>query len=290
MSKRSNLLLLCLLLLCTTAFIMTEPTTVPAKLNPGVVFEIEVTDHRKSPPSTEITEMSIEGSNIVIQNQTTAKSKHPSKTIFRGERREVIMVDDKEKGYYVMDEAAMKSLAGQAAAAMQQMEEALKNVPADQREMVEKMMRERMPNTGVGQPAANTEVKKTGEKAQKAGYPCVKYQVLRDGQKIRELWITDWDNIDGGAEAGVAFKEMGAFFDKLWNSMPAFASGGFLGGSDNPYSEMNFDLGFPVEGSSFDEDGSLDQEWQLKSARRERLDPSAFEPPSGYKRRSMGPQ
>ena len=47
--------------------------------------------------------------------------------------------------------------------------------------------------------------------------------------------------------------------------------------------------GFPVVTSEFGEDGSLEGESALRSAKRQTIDPDAFEPPSGYKRQEMLP-
>ena len=49
----------------------------------------------------------------------------------------------------------------------------------------------------------------------------------------------------------------------------------------------SFDLGFPVVTRELGDDDSLEGESILRSARRQTLDPDAFEPPSGYKRREM---
>ena len=134
-----------------------------------------------------------------------------------------------------------------------------------------------------------TEVRRTGERANKGGYPAVKFEVLRGTAKVRELWTTDWNNIDGGDEAADAFRAMGAFFRAIMDSMATSPGGGALG-ADNPWADMNFDNGFPVVINGFGEDGSLEDESNLRRTRRQRIDPDAFEPPSGYKRRSMGPR
>ena len=105
-------------------------------------------------------------------------------------------------------------------------------------------------------------------------------------KKIRELWITSWKNIDGGNEAKNAFAAMNTFFEDMKDM---FGAGGFPGGS-NPYNEMVLVDGFPVVVNNFNEvDGSLEDESILKSTKRRTLDPADFEPPSGYKRRSMMP-
>lgn len=143
---------------------------------------------------------------------------------------------------------------------------------------------------GAMKPRSKPEVRKTGERAEKNGYPCVKYEVFRDGRKIREIWTTDWDNVEGGDEAWEAFGAMAEFFEALLEKMPAMPGGGDPLGGQNPYDEMNLENGFPIVTSEFGEDGSLESESSLKSARQQRLDPSAFEPPAGYKRMSMGPR
>ena len=68
-----------------------------------------------------------------------------------------------------------------------------------------------------------------------------------------------------------------------------------MGGAGIPFSagrhafdELDQLGGFPVLTREFGDDGSLEAESVLKSARRQTLDPDAFEPPSGYKRQSMG--
>ena len=45
--------------------------------------------------------------------------------------------------------------------------------------------------------------------------------------------------------------------------------------------------GFPVVTREFADDGSLQQETALRSAKRQTIDPDTFEPPSGYKQQEM---
>jgi len=255
----------------------------------GVVYEIEVTDHEQSPPRSEGIEAAVEGRHLKMAIASGGRGKQGD-MIYHGDRREVVVVDHEDKSYQVIDEATMKEIAGQVGSAMSQMQEALKNVPEDQRKMVEEMMKQRMPKKPAERPLA--QFKNTGERASKNGYPCVKYEVLRDGRRIRELWVTDWDNVEGGGEVADAFKGMSRFFRELMDSISSAAGGaGDLFGPDGN-SLMSFDEidGFPVVTSEFGDDGSLEGESALRSARRRTLDPAEFEPPSGYKRRQMFPQ
>ncbi len=269
----------------TFAMFLFAPALALAPALAGVVYEIEVKDHEQSPPKTESIEAAVEGRHLKMGIASQGKGAQ-GEMIFRGDRREMVVVDHENESYTVIDEAAMAAIAGQVSSAMSQMQEALKNVPADKREMIEKMMKEKMPQQAPQRPTS--ELKRTGDKGTQAGYPCVKYEVLRDGRKVRELWVTDWSNIEGGKEVVGAFEDMADFFRELMDSIPDFGQGGDMG--DPAFEHMREIGGFPVITREFGDDGQLEDESTLRSATRRDLDPDAFEPPSGYKRRSMGPQ
>ena len=252
----------------------------------GIVYEIEVKDHEQSPPRTESVEAAVEGKNLKMDVLPDRSGRGGGKMIFRGDRREMVVVDDDDKSYYLMDKETLGQLAGQVAGVMGQMQEALKNVPESERRKIEEMMKQRMPPQAPERP--RSELRRTGEKGTRNGYPCVKYEVFRDGRKIRELWVTDWSNVEGGEDVVDVFEDMADFFQEIMDSMPDFGQGGPV--EDPVFAHMREIGGFPVVTREFDDDGSLEDESTLRSARRRTLDPSEFEPPAGYKRRSMGPQ
>lgn len=273
------------------ALLATSPTVA------GVVYEIDVTDHEQSPPRQESLEMSVEGPSLTMDILPSGdRESGRGKMIFRGDRGEngeVVIVDDDQKTYYVMDDASIRAMAGQVGAAMGAMEETLKNLPKDQRDQIEKAMKEHggaMGGMGGGTSRSKPELQPTSERATKNGYPCVKYVVWQDGRKIREIWTTDWSNVEGGGEARDAFRGLGNFFEAMWEAMPELPGGAGPFGGEDPFSELNLENGFPVVVTGFGEDGDVDDESKLRSSRRQRLDPSAFEPPAGYKRMSMGPE
>ena len=289
-----------------TGFMHGDSSNEDKPFNPGVVFEIEVKDHEQSPPKTSEMEVVIEGRNIAIPVSSSDGQSGRGKMIFRGDRGEngeVVVVDDDKKTFYVMDDETVRALSGMVAAtqtnANKMIEEALKNMPKEQQEAIRQAQQQAISSekaamaggmAGAMKPRSKPEVKRTGERGEKQGYPCVKYEVFQDGRKIREIWTTDWDNIDGGDEAEDAFRGMGAFFEALWKALPPMPGGEDPFGGQNPYDEMNFENGFPVVSIGYGEDGGLEDESWLKITRRQRIDPSAFEPPSGYKRMSMGPR
>lgn len=259
-----------------------------APLWAGVVYEIDVTDHEGSEPSTHSMEVMAEGGNLKMEIAPGEKNDRGDMIFRSGERREMVVVDHNDKSYMVMDEATIRAIGGQISQAMKQVEQALESVPEGQREQMRKLFEERMPKAAAAT-RPQKELRKTSERAEKAGYPCVKYEVWQDGRKVRELWVTGWDRVEG-REAADAFEEMSAFFQEM---MDAFSSaGGPLGGGmdDNFYEFMKDLEGFPVVTNEFGEDGSLDSESTLRSFEERDLDPDAFEPPSGYRLRTMGPQ
>jgi len=251
----------------------------------GVVYEIEVKDHEQSPPKTEETQVASDGKNISM-DIAPGEDGSRGKMIFRGDRREMVVVDDDNQTYTVIDKAAVDAISGQVSDAMKQVDEMLKNLPKEQQDAIKRAQASGMggmPGLGATAPPKR-EVRITGERDSKNGYPCVKYEELRDERKVRELWVTDWSNIEGGGDVVNAFEDMADFFAELLDSIPNFGQGG---GPDAAFTEV-FTHGFPVLTREFDpETGAVVSEAGLRSAKRQTIDPDAFEPPSGYKRQEM---
>ncbi|MDH3588503.1 MAG: DUF4412 domain-containing protein [Gammaproteobacteria bacterium] len=251
----------------------------------GATFVLEGKDVTTS--GSTVTEILIDGKNIKITESGSSED-----FIYNGQRRQMITVDHLEKRYMTMDVETAKEMYGgmreQSASfggeANRMMQEALKNVPADQRAMVEEMMKNKMPQGQMPQTSAPSvsEVKKTKERAKKAGYPTVKYEIWQDGRKAQELWVTDWDNVKGGSDVQQSFEDMAAFSRELME-----ATGGAAHGDDSAFEYMKEINGFPVMTREFDDSGELRSEDILRSAEGRSIDPDDFEPPSGYKRQEM---
>ncbi len=247
----------------------------------GVVYEIEVTDHSAGAAGTSGSRISVEGP-LLKMDVISGSNDMDGEMIYRGDRREMVVVNDKDESYFVLDEEQMKAMAAQINQAMSAMEQALAAVPEGQREKMREMMNKRMPmQTNQREPA---ELKKTGETDTINGYPCVKYQVWRAGILQRELWVTPWKNIEGGADTVQAFEDMSAFFKEMLDSLPQLGDRSFADSAFEHLKEMG---GMPVVTREFADDGSLESEATLKSATQENLDPDDFEPPKSYKRKDM---
>lgn len=263
------IIVLCAVLMATPAFA-------------GVVYEVETKDFSSSPARVFDAEMVVEGRSLKMGVEAD-KGGTANDMIFRGDRREMIVVDHDSRSYFVMDEATLKELAAKLNEVTAMMEQAMANVPESQRAMVEKMMKQRMPQQAA--PRETSELRKTGDRDTVNGYPCVRYELWRGGLRVSELWVTDWSNIEGGPETTQAFQEMSEFFKEMLDSIPQFAGGGEV--ADTAFEHMKEMNGFPVVTREFADDGSLERMVRLKSATRRTIDPTAFEPPTGYKRKDM---
>lgn len=266
----------------------------------GVVFEVETTYHSGSPRGPESAQMSVEGKNLKMEILPGRDSSRKGKdeAIFRGDRRQMVVVDHHDKAYMVMDTATMSKMGGQVQGQMQQaskeLEKHLAQLGPKQREIAEKMIKGGLGSvTGAAPPAvarSRSEYRRTSERATKQGYPCVKYEVLKDGEKTQELWVTDWGKVQGGQQAADAFEEMADFFKEMMDSISDTMGGGAgLFGENNPIESFTEIGGFPVVTRDF-EGGELESETVLESVTERDLDPDAFEPPKGYRLRTMGPQ
>ncbi len=270
----------------TTCLAAALAALIAVPLSAGVVFEVETTYHSGSGGGgPEASQMSIESPNMKMEivSGESQGSGVKDEVIWRGDRREMVIVDHREKQYMVFDGEAVKSMGGQVQQAMKEVEKMLEGLDPEQREMVEMAMK----NRGAAAPKRPaSDFRRTGERGTKAGYPCVRYDVTRGGEKIRELWVTDWSRIEGGKELMHVFESMAAFFEQMMDSLgDTFGGSGFMGG-EAVFDGLDEIGGFPVVTRNFD-GGELESETTLRSARRRTIDPAAFEPPSGYKRQAM---
>lgn len=250
----------------------------------GVVYEIEVTEADKTEVSK--SEISVQD-NLLKVTGSPGSEDFNGEMIFRGDRREMIIVNHEEQSYMVMDEATMKELAAKMNEAMAAMDQAMAAIPESQRARFEAMMKSKMPDMGAER--VPSELRKTGDSDTIRGYPCVRYEIWRGGVRTRELWVTDWNNLEGGDDVTGAFQEMSAFFKEMLDSFSAMGSMANIGQgmADSAFEHLKEMNGFPVVAREFDDNGTFEGMAALESATAQDLDPAAFEPPAGYKRQEM---
>ncbi len=99
--------------------------------------------------------------------------------IIRSDKEIIYIVNMKDKTYSEMTFKEMESQMSKASEKMKQMQEKLKDMPPEQRKMIEGMMGEK-----------EYQLKKTGEKKNVAGFSCEKVVMSAGDNDVAEFWIT----------------------------------------------------------------------------------------------------
>lgn len=243
----------------------------------GVRYDIESSYSGTS----QETSIDVDGSRMRL-NVASDDTGRDGYMVFSGDRREMMIINTKDRSYFVIDEAQMKQLAETVNQAMASMEQALAAMPESQRAQMEKMMKSRMP--AMAEPREPSELKKTGASDTVNGYDCTIYEIWRSGVRERELCVTSWGNVAGGREVAQVFAEMGEFMTEMLDSLPKIG-GRTLG--DATFEHMKEIDGFPVRTREYGSDGVLDGESELRSSTETAIDPAEFEPPKGYKKQDL---
>lgn len=173
-----------------------------------------------------------------------------------------------------IDEQGMSELTSQLAAVMKQLEQ----LPPQQREMMEKMMKGKMPG-GMGEEPPPQRIDK-GAAEQVGEYRCTVHTLYSGEEKVWEVCSADEGVEADMAEAMGAFRAMSQFAEKL---QEALGQGPLAGMMKTPFSKIDDLNGFPVRVRSYDSQGRLVRESTLKSITRQDVDETIFEVPKGYK-------
>jgi hypothetical protein len=251
----------------------------------GSVIELVTTEYRDEPPVIGTVEISTQDG-VSRMEVTSVSSDESGGMIFREKSGEFIAIDHEEKEYYVIDEAAMERIGNQLGSALQQMQEALADMPPEQRAMAEQMMKQHLP--APAQAPEPMTVRKTGATDAINGFRCQYYEVKQQGAKIRELCVTDWSDIDGGREAADSMLAMAGFFDKMADQFSSGSGMDVMGQQRELFQHMRELGGYPVLTREFDDSGRVESESRLKSARTSDIDPVLFNPPQGYRKMDLG--
>ncbi|MBN1397807.1 MAG: DUF4412 domain-containing protein [Bacteroidetes bacterium] len=132
-------------------------------------------------------------------------------TIFRLDKKMIYMIDNQKKEYTAMTFSEMEASVKQANKQLEALQEQMKNMPAEQRKQMEKMMG----GMGMGAKSSKIDVKKTGEKKTICGYSCVKYVINENGKEAGVVWTTTGVTGIGGLE-----KDMKEFSQRMAAQMP----------------------------------------------------------------------
>jgi hypothetical protein len=196
--------------------------------------------------------------------------------VFDGTRQVMMMIDDAQKSYSEISKADIDALSNQMAGAMSQMQEAMKNMPPEQRAQIEAAMRGRGAGGRMGgmpgAAPAKTEYKKVGTDTV-GKWTCDKYEGYSNGQKTSEICTVDPKVLGFSMTDFAVTKDLAAFFDKI----PMLAA------------QQTFRIGTPEEQGfsgvpvrSVTTAGGQTVTSEITEVKRQAFPDSAFQAPAGY--------
>jgi hypothetical protein len=196
----------------------------------------------------------------------------------------ITQVDYEERHYVTAPiQEYVQTIRSAMTGAMKQIEDALKDVPPEQRKMAEQLMRSQIGQSGLAAQECREprmELRKSGQQATIAGYPAVRYDVLADGKLGSELWI---------AKGIPAWRELDP--QKLERFAAEMARLAGCGPSRGPKGPPGVDPswklvseGYPVR--TVDRGGSGGTLEVVKAEGRT-LSAAEFQPPPGFRRKTL---
>lgn len=203
--------------------------------------------------------------------------------IFNSDAQNMTVITHSDKSYTVLDKAFASNVKTEIEKAM---EEALAQVPPEQRAMVEKMMKQQMPAMGAQAPQIEMpkiDIRKTDRSDTINGYNCDYYEQFKDDQKQGEHCVASWSELDVGDNIQTSFKNMAEFMKGFFQELQKISP---VRMDDNPFTQMEEMEGFPVLSRQFS-NGKITQESILSSIEEQDIDDSEFAAPEGYKKRDM---
>jgi len=223
-----------------------------APLFAGVRIQMENTDLGTNKTSTQ----------VIMMDNTRLRIDADEKTsmmfLTDGGRNRMVILDRTRNTYQEIDEQMMKQMGQQMSGAMAQMDEAMKNMPPEQRAMMEKMMKGKMPQAAA--PAVRTVYTAKGSGTVN-GFSCTKYDGTKGAEKVSEVCAASASQIKVTPGDYQVFEKMKEFTAGLQDAMKNSPMGASMQASSVAESGIN---GFPVQTASF-RNGQAASRMELKS-------------------------
>lgn len=218
----------------------------------------------------------IEGGGEVLLIQdgkvSSARGNSSSTTLIDGTTFYVL--DRDRKTYYVMDDAAIRKAAAQAAAMQKEMQERVRKMPPEQRAMMEQGMGAQMP--GIFGKKDEYEWKDTGQDETVDGWRCHTWNLLRNGAVQEDHCVVPFASIPGHEDLARANRD-------LWDAFVA-GTAGLISVTEYADARKSLD-GYGVRLRLLDVDGKpRGNETVVIRCVEESLPTSTFEIPAGFRK------
>lgn len=203
-------------------------------------------------------------------------------TLFDFDRDQMIVLDHNKKTFTVIDPKAFIKAVEEHTSKMEEMRRKhLESLPPEQREMVEKMIKERELESGAsGSDRIVISIKKSEETTEISGYKASRYDVFYNNKLNEELWLTNDLDIQNELD-----------LEKMSNLMTGFKKVNKQLGDNTVVNEEAFinlftNGGFPLKtvDRSFGESVYVEE---VVDIRKQEIPKDEFVLPSGYKEKSV---
>jgi hypothetical protein len=197
--------------------------------------------------------------------------------IFRSDREVIWAIDPADNSYTEMTKQDLKKMKGQIDEAMRRMQEEMKNLPPEQRAMIEQMMKSK-----AAPPEPESPVFKKVASGVKVGkWKCDTYEGYEGGELVEEVCTTDWKNLGIERKDFQVMQRMSEFMSEL----SPHSAGGLNVGSAEWEKEQGYP-GIPVRTIEYSMGKKVFQT-DLKDVKRQQIDSSLFELPKGLTKKSV---
>ena len=204
--------------------------------------------------------------------------------IFDGDKEVIWLVDTNREKFIEID----KQLIDDIKSTIDKMEKQLESMPPTQRAMAENMMKQQMKKHGIAteKEDADWKYKPTSETETISDYSCKKMEVIKDSAKVKDIWATDWQNIEYRDEIETAFTSLFEFVNSLKDVLNDDKYDSYLNVMSLPGDSADTDKlpGMPISSSQFADDGKKTYTNTLQHIEAQDLSESDFLPPDDYQR------
>lgn len=201
--------------------------------------------------------------------------------IFDSKKNLMYNIDNKTKKYAVISKEDFAKIGNTMNEAMKQMEEQLKQLPKEQQEMMKNMMKEKMPGMEPQEAPEKTDYIKEESGVTVGKWTCDRYVGKKDGQKVSEVWLTEWDDTGLKDEYKEAFDAMKSFFEDLIKQMGPMAEQ-----MTDALDTWMIENGVPVKSVDY-ENGKVSSTSLVEDIQIKSLDSDLFTVPTGYTKQDM---
>lgn len=226
-----------------------------------------------------------EGNSLRIDIDAPPSGQGATFLVFDATKETLYVLRPEDRTYIELDKDFAATLSRQMDETRRMLQAQMKNMPPDQRAMMEKMMENgSLPfqNTKETKKRKPLEVRNTGESDTVGGKPCTLFALSRDGEPKADVCVASWESVGLRPDDMQAFRKFGAFQARMSESMS-----GAMPETEQPFELFEQVDGFPLRTRRY-ENETVTAETFYEELQQTEVSAESFEIPAGYTKIQMG--